>query len=310
MKKTYKAYIIAVLLAVVVVAVIFFSGILDKDNTQQNQPDEQETIRILEAKREQLIEFLNSDSRIIVYFNENADKNYILKVQQALEQKQNIVQSVSYRSSEQATQEFREALQHDTETIQALDELLAQGIQALPSSLIIEVHRDNFNTLTTELEGTLDPDSHIDEISYSSRENLITRFEDMDFDAMNSQTLEALELLLEIWNIGNVDNQTLLTVWELLLYSTEYQQVQPDGQSQPVEPITPPISSEQEPEQQAESDEQPEPTQNQEQPQESAQQFSSCAEAKKAGYKNLTKQQVDQFGIKTRDGDGDGVYCE
>ena len=38
--------------------------------------------------------------------------------------------------------------------------------------------------------------------------------------------------------------------------------------------------------------------------------FSSCAEAKQAGYRDLTKQQVEMLGISTRDGDGDGVYCE
>ena len=39
-------------------------------------------------------------------------------------------------------------------------------------------------------------------------------------------------------------------------------------------------------------------------------QFSTCKEAKQAGYRELTQQQVRELGIETRDGDKDGVYCE
>lgn len=39
-------------------------------------------------------------------------------------------------------------------------------------------------------------------------------------------------------------------------------------------------------------------------------QFSTCREAKQAGYQDLTLQQVREFGIDTYDGDDDGVYCE
>ena len=39
-------------------------------------------------------------------------------------------------------------------------------------------------------------------------------------------------------------------------------------------------------------------------------QFSTCEEAKQEGYKDLTLQQVREFGIDTFDGDDDGIYCE
>ena len=38
--------------------------------------------------------------------------------------------------------------------------------------------------------------------------------------------------------------------------------------------------------------------------------YSTCAEAKRAGLANLTRAEVERYGIQTRDGDGDGLYCE
>ena len=328
MIQKYKAYIIAVLLAGVVIAVIFVSGVLDREDTQQNQSTtEQETIRILEAKKERMLELLDLDSRIFVYFKGDAEENYILNIQQALEQKQDTVKSVLYRTSEQATQEFREENKDNVEIIQQLEAFLAQGVQVLPPSLIIDTHRDNFRTLTTELEETLDIDSQIENIDYRSHEDLIADIKNMDFKTIDAQTLEAVDLLLKIQDIestGNVDEQIIAQVRLLIYIEDEYQQVlQVGGQPKPSTPRTQPAPTNPEPEPQSTtqpSTPQPEPTQNQERPDEPVsapteqstqnQQFSSCAEAKKAGYKNLTKQQVDQFGIKTRDGDGDGVYCE
>ena len=38
--------------------------------------------------------------------------------------------------------------------------------------------------------------------------------------------------------------------------------------------------------------------------------FATCDEARAAGYANLTAEEVSRMGIRTRDPDGDGVYCE
>lgn len=38
--------------------------------------------------------------------------------------------------------------------------------------------------------------------------------------------------------------------------------------------------------------------------------FSTCDEARAAGYANLTAEDVSRMGIRTRDSDGDGLYCE
>ena len=38
--------------------------------------------------------------------------------------------------------------------------------------------------------------------------------------------------------------------------------------------------------------------------------FSTCSKARAAGYANLTAEDVTRMGIRTRDSDGDGLYCE
>ena len=58
---------------------------------------------------------------------------------------------------------------------------------------------------------------------------------------------------------------------------------------------------------------QPQAQQPTRQPQERVQgrvRYSTCKEARAAGLRKLTLEQVRAYGIRTRDGDGDGVYCE
>jgi cell division transport system permease protein len=119
-----------------------------------------------------LISYLQDKADISVYFNQNTSEQEIVKVEEALYQFSNEIESVEYISQEKALQIFTETHKNDPDSLEALEQV---GDNPFLPSLVIKAHNPIYYI---QISNFLSQDSFkdvINKIPYYDNKKVIDR---------------------------------------------------------------------------------------------------------------------------------------
>ena len=155
-----------------------------------------------------LINYLQDKADISVYFEQNTSEQEIIKVEEALYQFSNEIESVEYISQEKALQIFTETHKNDPDSLEALEQV---GDNPFLPSLVIKAHDPIYYT---EISNFLSQDSFknvINKIPYYDNKRVIDRLSAIT-DTIKTITI-VLGLILGLLAVLITFNTIKLTIF-------------------------------------------------------------------------------------------------
>jgi len=155
-----------------------------------------------------LINYLQDKADISVYFEQNTSEQEIIKVEEALYQFSNEIESVEYISQEKALQIFTETHKNDPDSLEALEQV---GNNPFLPSLVIKAHDPIYYT---EISNFLSQDSFkdvINKIPYYDNKRVIDRLSAIT-DTIKTITI-VLGLMLGLLAVLITFNTIKLTIF-------------------------------------------------------------------------------------------------
>ena len=155
-----------------------------------------------------LINYLQDKADISVYFKQNTSEQEIVKVEEALYQFSNEIQSVEYISQEKALQIFTEVHKNDSDSLEALEQV---GDNPFLASLVIKAYDPIYYV---QISNFLNQDSFkdvIEKIPYYDNKRVIDRLSAIT-DTIKTMTI-GLGLILGLLAVLITFNTIKLTIF-------------------------------------------------------------------------------------------------